>query len=256
MGNENLQGQETGTEFTEEGQGSEDYSLAGGFLDRVPQEHRPIVEPYVKQWDAGVTRRFQDLHGELKPYQELGSYEDLQQMAQIIEVLNNEPERVFQALQEQLYPEGLPQAQNGTGDSAEAPGLPPEFMSRFDKTEETLMKLAEYVVGMNTAQQEASEDAELDDYMQLLRDEYGDFDEKFVLTRMYNGVDGETAVQEWNSAIQERINQAMGATQNLPPVLSNGGGGAVPVETQNLSAIPRGDLKKFVADILAQSQQG
>lgn len=261
-----LQGQSTGTEAQEtSGQGSEpEYSLASEFLNRIPENDRAVVERYVKQWDAGVTRRFQDLHSQYAPYQELGEVEDLQKAIGLIEMLNETPERFYYALQEQLgladgTQAGLPteqQQQPVGGGEQNQPGLPPEFVSRIDKQEEMLKSIAEYVLNLHNTQQESTEDQELEQYMSLLHDEYGDFDDDYVLTKMFHGADGESAVKAYMNLVQQQVNAANAPASGLPPTLSSGsGGGAVPTEQIDLGKIPRNDVKSLVADILAQSQR-
>lgn len=260
---EGVQGQETGTESSQtqaSGQGSEnEYSLASDFLTRIPENDRAVVERYVKQWDAGVTRRFQDLHSQYQPYQELGEVEELQKAVNLINMLNEDPERFYYALQDQLeLGDGTTAGiqQNPAVQEQNAPGLPPEFVSRIDKQEEMLKSIAEYVLGMHNQQQESAEDAQLDDYMGLLHQEYGDFDDDYVLTKMYHGMDGGDAVKAYQKLVQQQINAANSVTNGLPPTLSSGsGGGAVPAEQIDLGRIPSGQVKSLVADIIAQSQR-
>lgn len=257
-----LQGQ--GTEGTEQsqssgqGSGESEYSLASDFLSRVPDNDRAVVERYVKQWDAGVTRRFQDLHSQYSPYRELGEVEDLQKAVNLIEMLNGDPERFYYALQDQLgltdgTVAGLQEQQQ---QEQNQPGLPPEFLSRIDKQEEMLRSVAEYVLNLHNSQQESTEDQELDQYMGLLHDEFGEFDDDYVLTKMYHGMDGDAAVQAYQKLVQQQVNAANSVTDGLPPTLSSGsGGGAVPAEQIDLGKIPSGQVKSLVADILAQSQR-
>src|SRR5213078_3895076 len=93
-----------------------DYSLANGFLERVSPEHRAIVEPYVRQWDAGVTRRFQELHSQMAPYQELGAEpEQMQQALEIMEILNTNPWQIYGVLHENLLGQQPPWMQQPQG---------------------------------------------------------------------------------------------------------------------------------------------
>ena len=50
----------------------EDLSLSSPFLNEVAPDHRSIVAPYIKKWDAGVTKKFQEYSSKLKPYESLG----------------------------------------------------------------------------------------------------------------------------------------------------------------------------------------
>lgn len=261
-----LQGQESGTEQSQPvGQGSEssesEYSpFASDFLTRIPENDRAVVERYIKQWDSGVTRRFQDIHGQYAPYKQLGEVEELQKAVGLVSLLDEQPENFYKALGEQL---GLTPAETkqvmDEQNQQQQPGggLPPEFVSRVDEQEKMLRNIAEYVLNMHQAQEAATQDSELNSYMKLLHDEYGDFDDDYVLTKMYNGADGEQAVKAFQNLMQQRVNAANSAVAGLPPTLSSGGGsgGAVPRETLDLGKVPSKDVKALVADIIAQANR-
>lgn len=271
------QGQGTGAQ-------QPDYSLAGDFLQRVPPEHRPILEPYVKQWDAGVTRRFQELHGRLQPWEQLGADpETVQQALQVFELLDSNPQMLYEFLQQELglspqqaaqqvvqqqgYPaspsQGYPQVpqpsqypqqqtyggqQNQLG---QVQGLPPEFQQKFETFERTLQALAEHTLMQHQAQQQAQEDSQLDQYLNQLRQEFGDFDEDYVLVKMHQGMDGGAAVQEYLGLVQQAMNQAGRSGQSVQlPTLS--GTGAAPQEPQTVTKLKSNDVKSIVANLLEQ----
>lgn len=246
---------------TQQSQGTQ--GLAEGFLGRVNPAHRAIVEPYVRQWDAGVTRRFQELHGQLQPYQQLGDPETLSQAMQLYEMIDTNPEQVVALIQEaigqgqeqtpvpaeqQVAPQGQQEPQG-----QEAPGIPPEVAQQLNTMQQVLEALAQRVLDADSSQQEAQEDQQLDQYFELLKQEFGDFDEDYVIAKMLAGMDGEQAVQAFQQSIQGRVNERA-QSPNIPPILS--GGGSVPTETQRISSAPRSDIKNLVTNILAQAQQG
>lgn len=237
-------------------QGSEgtEYSLANGFLKDVAEEHRSIIEPYVKKWDAGVQRRFQDLHGQLSPYQQLGADpQELAQAYQLYQLLDEDPERVYHALREQ-YESGEDE-DDGVDDSGDESfqGLPPEIQQELKQQRQVLEALAEFVTNQQQTAQEAAEDKELDSYLGLLREEFGDYDEDYVVAKMYRGMSGEDAVKSWQAAIQKQLNGGGTPPPNLPPILS--GGGVVPAEQQNLAKMDRKDVKSLVAQLMSQAHQ-
>src|SRR5262252_10607956 len=74
--------------------------LANDFLARVPEADREVVGRYVKDWDAGVTRRFDDIYARFEPYTQLGSYQDLAQWKSVYEYLRDNPQAVYKTLHE------------------------------------------------------------------------------------------------------------------------------------------------------------
>lgn len=241
------------------GQGNE-YSLSGDFLQNVPDDHREIVEQYVKKWDAGVTRRFQELHSQYKPYQELGDPETLQQAVEVYQLLENNPEFIYNVLAQEFGHAAAQQmtqgGEQGLGEEEENSfgDLPPEFVSRIDQQQQVLEALAEFVLGQNQQVLESQEDAELDSYINNLKTEFGEFDEEYVLFKMDSGMPGAEAVQQYQSMIQAQVNAATQAANNAPPVLS--GGGTVPQDSvPNMGEIPNKDVRSLVESLIAQSNQ-
>lgn len=247
-----------------EGEGSQgstfEYSdFAQGILKDVPDEHKEILQPYLTKWDSGVQRRFQDLHSQYKPYADLGwDTETTQQMAEVYRVLNEEPERLYEALKEQFDTE----AQNGSvGEGQTDPviqgQLPPEIMEQLTQHNQVLEALAQYVLGEQSSKNEAIEDKDFESYMGLLTKEYGNFDEQYVTMCIANGMDGEAAVKQYQSMTQEILNKAAAATNGLPPAtLSSAGGGAVAqAEPQKLGSYDSKDIKQLITNVITQANQ-
>lgn len=256
---------EMGTEETSGvSQGQEETPGYSSFVQEIlkgaPPEHVSLMEPYIKKFDAGVTRRFQDLNNQYKPYANLGWDEDTaSQMAEIYRVINEEPERLYYALRDQL--DLAEEAQNGESVGSESDSgfqeLPAEFMNQFNQQQQALEALAQIVLDNQRAQAEANDDREYDNYLNLLRQEYGDFDERYVHSLISNGMDGEAAVKQWQEMLNTALQQAAQSTDGLPPaVLSSAGGGAIPQgQSQNLGQIPSKDIRNLIANVMGQTHQ-
>ena len=148
------------------------------------------------------------------------------------------------------------QGQQGQQDDEEY-NLPPQVQQQLEQLTAVVEALAQRSIQSTTQQQEASEDAELSQYLDLLKTEKGDFDETYVLARMANGQSGADAVDAWKSVLQERLNaagQGNGAPpvpgSNLPPILSGGG---VPVSSENIGSAKDRDVQGLVAKMLEQA---
>lgn len=226
-----------------------------GLLAEVPEELRPQFEPYVKKWDAGVTRRFQDIHNQYKPYKELGEVDELQQAKEIYEMLRDDPQRVYGLLAEHL---GVSTGQ-GTLPGVESPsssetaGLPPEYLQKLNQLEQIVNPLAEYILEQQRQSRQAEEDRQLDEYLGLLRQEYGDFDEDWVLTKVSQGMEIDAAVKAWHSKVEEIRRAGQPEQQQIPfPVL--GGEGSAPVGGPNVTQLGTKDVKDLVAGLVQQAQ--
>lgn len=228
------------------------------FLESIDANDRPIVEKYISKWDADVTRRFQELHSKYRPYEELGApVEDLQYAYGIYQQLNNDPQAFYAALTEALKDDSGEQGlgnTNGNGNDLPFQGLPEEFQTEYQKTRQAVEAMAAFILEQQESQMTQQEDAELDQYLKGLKDKHGEFDEEYVLAKMYaTGCDGEQAITAWKQAVQQFINQTGGAPKRTPKVLS--GGGSVPSEVQKVTDLSRKDTKKLVEQIMANSVQ-
>ena len=80
----------------------EDLSLASPFLNKIPASDRTVVGRYIKDWDAGVTKKFQDYSSRIKPYEALGAVEELQQYRNFALNFRQNPEYMFKLMWEGL----------------------------------------------------------------------------------------------------------------------------------------------------------
>lgn len=230
-------------------------SLGDDFLSRVDPAHRPILEPYVKQWDAGVTRRFQQLQSQLQPYQSLGlPADELQAAVQTYQLLDQSPEVLYNILKQHLEAEGGAgdQGQGGQipeGDLGDLQGVPQVLQDQMKEMRSALEVMAQHILGQQQSTQQQSEDAQLDQYLNLLKDEFGEFDEDFVVAKMAKGMDGEEAVK----AFLKVAGRAPGQGGGRPPMQVLAGGGSAPTDIQSVKNASSGDVKNLVASLLQQT---
>lgn len=263
-------------------QGESDYSLASSFLERVNPEHRAIVEPYVKQWDAGVTRRFQELHSQYQPYTELGDVETVDAAVKLMQMVDTDPWKVYGVLHEALMgqepPPGFGQQQQGAGlngqqqsqqnpfgqqgqggleqqglSGADQGQLPEAVQQELSQLRNAVTVMAQHMLGQNQQQTQAEEDAQLDQYLTQLHEEFGDFDERYVLGRLHGGESVEDAIKGWNEAVETRAKAQLQKNGTVPHVL--GGGGAPAGEGTTPKDLSRKDTQSLVANVLARAAQ-
>jgi hypothetical protein len=165
-------------------------------------------------------------------------------------MLDNEPELLYATIRELLSQQGIELNEPGNDGTPGVPpefeGIPQSFVEEFQQMKEFVANLGQTYLSDRTAAQEAEEMAELDSVMDSLHNAHGDFDDRWVLSRIAGGVDPEQAVQEY----AEWYNELVSSQQKpyVPPIM--GGSGAVPSGQVDVTKLGREDTRKMVANIL------
>jgi hypothetical protein len=244
---------ETGTEQAE--------SIGTDFLKNVPDSDRAVVSRYIKDWDAGVTKRFQEIHSQYEPYKQLGDVDKLQQAVEIYDLLDNTPEVLYETLkqhfgevpQQQVMNQQTAPVQQQQPNPQLQQALEPFLTPLQQKIEEQhgmMEKMAQVILQGNQRDQEAAEDRALDQYMQELETKYGKFDQRAILMGLYEGKDGDQAVKEWRDSLTQYTQPSQ--PQNIPPPLS---GGSVPDDMVDVGTMSDKDVRALTANVFAALQQ-
>ena len=205
-------------------------------LDNVPPENRQAVMDKLHEWDAGVSRRFQKIHDEyapLKEFESLGDPDDIKQAVEVYQALLNNPKDTWETIG-RVY--GLSQnSMEEEDDDDEYASLPPavrERLAKLDEHEQVLGALVRQSAEEQAAYEQAQEDQALEEYLEELREEYGDYDEDFVVGLIAAGIDGDEAVERYQSIVGS-VRQATPtmpapqpkvASRPAPQVMSGSGG--------------------------------
>lgn len=247
---------------------TETEGLASPFLSKVPAQDRAIVAKYIKDWDAGVTRKFQEYAGKLKPYETLGQIEEIEKWKNLHNNFRYNTEWVFKTMYEGLLNqygdefesqlarilgvEGEDMSEEGYYQQEEYNGgqeYDPNEVFQQNVTQE-LEELRAWREEQMQSQASQEEEAQLNKVLTALHQKFGEFDDEGVLVRIAAHGDPIKAVNEWRQMVA-RYSQN-GAQRQAPKVM--GGQGGVPSEQVNASKL-RGDQRKAaVAQMLAGLQ--
>jgi hypothetical protein len=251
------------------------------YLNNIPEAFRGQIEPVFKQWDADVTKRFQGVQSEVAPYRELIQQYDpqsLQQAVQLAELMQADPGQVYQALGA-TYPE-LAGGQNTGGQQnqgvqgqqfqqqtpsfdAEEYGLPPQLMQQFVQQQQQIQQFQEaqqqqaqllelISTGMIQEHQQREEAQQMQQFEQLLgnlKQQYGDYDQDYVLAKIAGGMDPAAAVQDYRGKFSQAVSQQ--AAQQHPQILTSGGG--LPSTQIDPNKLNSQDTKNLVQQLIAQA---
>jgi hypothetical protein len=196
---------------------------AQNWLTGIPEGERVKAAEYVKNWDQGFQQYAMRMTGQLKPYSDLGSPEELGQLKQAFEYMQSDPQGFVEALVERGLVQLPGQSPVGNGQQPGNTGVSgaqqtPDIVShpQFKRMEAAIGALSQQMQQQATAREAAEAERALDQVTSDLHGKYGDFNELFVWQLMAQGMNGDAAVQAWRNEVQKAI-----ATQNRPPAIMN-----------------------------------
>lgn len=200
----------------------EDGSLSNQFLNNVPEEDRRIVEKYIKDWDAGVTKKFQSYADQLKEYTEFGDPQQIQTAMILLQELSENPVEFVSRTQEyinenpDLFKEFMQMDEEEQNEVIEAVGQEDDF------TAQQLADLQQQIAEMKEEQTTTEQMKMLDAAIEEWHDEHGSFNEEYVLLKISQGMEPEDAIASWNETVSEFIDSRKGPS--APKLLPGQGG--------------------------------
>jgi len=247
----------------------EDLGLSNQFLSNIPAADRAVVGRYIKDWDAGVTKKFQSYADRIKKYEALGPEDQLTQYVNFANNFRANPEAVFrlmwEGLQEQ-YGEGFEQELlrilaveqemneynpfDEQQDYEQQEYDPNEVFQQNVVSE--LEELRSWREQQEAAAAEAEEFEQLDQVLGAMHQRFGDFDDDFILLRLGNHGDINRAMQEWNQMVQKY--GGGGSPQRQAPKVMGGQGG-VPTDNVDITKLRGKERRAVIANMLAASDQ-
>lgn len=226
-------------------------------LAKIPPELHAQVIPTLQEWDSGVSRRFQKIHDEyapLKRFEEVDP-DEIKEALDVYNALNNDPASTWEAIGRVygLSPQQVSQVAEES-DDFDLGDLPPAIrdrLSKLDVHDKVLEAITGELLQRQEAEKESQEDAQLEGYLDALREEYGDYDEDYVVGLIASGIDGEEAVARFQEFTQQFEQQP----QRQSPRVMSGGGGIPNSESVNVSKLSNQDTQKLVEELLRLSQE-
>lgn len=229
-------------------------------LDQIPEEYHSKVMPTLADWDAGVSRRFQQLHDEFAPLKEFEETdpEELRQALKIYKSLNEDPSATWETIGRVygLSPQKISQATSD--DDFDLDSLPDAVKNRLmqvDQQNAIIQDLQSRFEEQQALDNEAAEDEALENVLEELAEEFGDFDEDYVVGLIAAGVDPEEAVGRFQE-IAERMGYYEDddeEEEDYPQIMSAGGG--IPnAGDVNVNGLSNQDTQELVAELLRLSR--
>lgn len=174
-------------------------------LDLLPEELHGLVQPKLNEWDRGVQDRFQEIHSEYEPWKEFEnqgiSAQDADQALRFLQMFNENPEDVIrQAIEHfnlNLGQEDDDYDDNDLDDEDYEDDEDDPNDRRYRELRDSQRDIDQRLSDREQADLDAQADDALDQYLDELEEEFGPYDEQYVLSLMGQGIRGEDAVQQF-----------------------------------------------------------
>ena len=267
-GNEG-QGSETGQEDTSvadsQEQGGSGLNPAWNeLMGVIPSQLHSQVTPHLSQWDKNYQEGINKVHSQYEPYKQYLDSEispdSINYALQIAQALEEKPDEFFRALGEHQGFDFTPyDEQQGQNDNQQQQQEElPDFLQHpeFVRLKEMAELMAQTLVQQNEQSQDAEEDSALNADLDAAREEHGEFDEEWVLTKVFNALSNgkNMSIDEAVRAYGEFKNGILQEARKPGPRVLNGGGQAPnsQVDPKKLDAEGRRNL---MVQMLEQSHQ-
>lgn len=228
-------------------------------LSVLPEQFHSVVTPHFQKWDQAANQRVESVNSQLaqfeayKPYVEHGiNSDELEQGLRLLYEINNNPQNVYQALQN-AYNFGQQQTESQeTEGEEENPlnSLPPEIMEKLQSHDGMLNAVAQIVLNDAQAKEDAAADSALEKELSDLKAAHGEYDEDYVLAKMQLGMSGEDAVKSYQALVQRITPQPF-----APTLLGSSGGNGVPSNAIDPTKLSGKETRNLVAEMLAAAQR-
>lgn len=230
-------------------------------LNVIPPELHQQVIPTLQKWDTGVSRQFQKIHDSYSPYKQFEELDpsDIREALGVYEALNNDPKATWEAIGRVygLSPQQVSQAMSSDEDEEldDLPSSVRDRLSRVDMHEQVLEAVTDELLKRQVAETEAQEDQALEEYLEELQEEYGEFDEDFVVGLIAAGVDGDDAVEQYQELVQNIAQQYGGGQQRVTPNVMSSNGGIPNLGSVDPHKLSNSQTQDLVAEILRMTNE-
>lgn len=250
--------------------------LYNGFLNDIPEQDRDIVGKYVKQWDGNVTKQFQKIHENYKPYKDLGDLERLQIANEFFSRFETNPLEVYQIFRDGLVEqfgedfENQMYQQDDDGeeyeyedgeyddddDDYEEVDLPDGVVQFLEQIGGSVQDLIDWKDSQEQSALEAQENEQLDNMLKEMHNtllqgyKLDEDDDDWLLIQMSKGREPQEAAQAW-------INKFGGQQSPVPRPVARilSGQGGVPNDQVDVSKLRGQQRKDIVAALLEQARE-
>lgn len=272
MGEMAPEGQEavpTGQEDTgsQESGGSSFNPAWSDLMGVIPEDLHEQVTPHLQKWD----QNFDKVQSQYAPYKQFVdakvSADNIAYALNVMQEIENDPQKIYEALGKYMQENGLlPEAeQNAQGQEQNSDqgqvgedGLPDiSNHPKFQELEKLVQTYGQAFIEQQQRAQEEAEDAELQDQIDTLTEELGEFDVKWVLHAALDAAESGEDVNDLRPFVDQyrQYEQGIIEKSRKPAPTMMPAGGQQPKSEIDFKSMSDGDRRKFIVDRLNLARQ-
>jgi len=173
-------------------------------LSVLPESFHGMVTPHFQKWDQAAQSRVEAANEQLKSYEGYQPFvehgidpTELQNGLRLMHEINTNPQAVWDALGRAYGLANGTEVEDDGADGDEGAGTPNLQDPRFGELQQGLELVSQIVLQEQQAKANLQADSELDAELTSLKSKFPDYDERFVLAMMQNGMSADQAGQAW-----------------------------------------------------------
>ena len=221
-------------------------------LDGVPEEYLSHLAPKVKEWDQGVTQRFEEKNAQLKAYEGIDPEKAKEAISLYDQIFQN-PDQALALIQQMKngQPAEEPLSVEPDEDEDIYNLLPPSIKEKLDLVpdlQKAVQLLINEKVAVANAENQTQELSEYNSLLDSLEADHGSFNRDIVTHSIANGIDPVEAVTMFQEAVKTAVAEQLKAHNGAPTILA--GKSLIPIEAPNIAQLNSKDTRNLVKRML------
>lgn len=220
----------------------------------IPTQLHSQVTPHLQKWDQNYQTGINKVHSQYeayKPYLENQIAPDqINYALQLMNAIEQRPQEVLTALQQYM---GIEQQQPQEDEQGQEE-IPSDFLNhpQFKQMNEMVNAMAQLMVQQNQTSQQAAEDQALETELSSLKEQHGEFDEDWVLSKAL--ANPKTSLEDIVKSYHEFVNGVI-ANQRKPGPNVMSPGGQAPNNQINPKELDDKSRRNLVVQMLEAAAQ-
>lgn len=233
----------------------------------IPEELHPQVQPHLQKWD----QNFDKVQSQYAPYKQFADQkvpaDQIAYALNVMQEIESDPVKILNALQDYVKENGLlpdeaanaqgqePNSDQGQVDDSGLPDI--SNHPKFKELEQLVQTYGQAFVQQQQQQQEAQEDEALQEQIDTLQEELGEFDVKWVLHAALDAAESGNDVEDLRPYVEQyrQYEQSIIEKSRKPAPRLMPAGGQQPTSQVDFKQMSDAERRQFIVDRLSLSKQ-